>query len=329
MNGPILIFIEQRNKKLKKASLESLSQGKRMCEQLNRDMHAVIIGEGLEEKIAEMTRFGVKRVYCYSDPWLSDYTPDGYARCVVAVAEKSSPSMILFPGTAMGKDVAPRVTAALKTGLASDCTEIIIDGSSVKAVRPIYSGKILANVSIPEDLPGIFTLRPNVFPLIESSAGQQAEIIKMESPVSSEQIKAQVIEMIFGEGAKIDVTEANIIVTGGRGMKGPENFKMLEELADAIGGAVGASRAAVDSGWIDHQHQVGQTGKVVSPNLYIACGVSGAIQHLAGMSSSKYIVAINKDPEAPIFKVADYGIVGDLFQIVPKLTEEVKKLKAE
>ncbi len=329
MNGPILVFIEQRNKKLKKASLEILSQGKRMCEQLNREMHAVLIGEGLEEKATEIARYGAKKIFLCSDQQLSSYTPDGYARCVNAAVERSSPSMILFPATAMGKDVAPRVAAMLKTGLASDCIEFVIDGSSVAAIRPIYSGKIYASVSIPQELPAIFTLRPNVFPLLERLTGDQAEVIKVESPVPPEQIKAKVIETIFGEGAKIDVTEANIIVTGGRGMKGPENFKMLEELADALGGAVGASRAAVDSGWIDHQHQVGQTGKVVSPNLYIACGVSGAIQHLAGMSSSKYIVAINRDPEAPIFKVADYGIVGDLFQIVPELTEEVKKLKAE
>ena len=329
MNGPLLVFIEQRNNKIKKASLETLSQGRRMADHLKSELNAAIIGEATAERAAELSRYGVKKIFHCNDPALIAYSPDGYARCLIIMAEKMKPSIILFPGTAMGKDVGPRIAAALRSGLASDCTEILLEGEDVKAVRPMYSGKINSTVSIPEATPALFMLRPNVFPLIDPIESNQTEVIAVSSELTAERLKARVIETLFGEGAKLDVTEANIIVTGGRGMKGPENFKILQDLADVLGGTVGASRAAVDAGWIDHQQQVGQTGKVVSPNLYIACGVSGAIQHLAGMSSSKFIVAINKDPEAPIFKVANYGIIGDLFEIIPRLTEEVRKLKAE
>jgi electron transfer flavoprotein alpha subunit len=213
-------------------------------------------------------------------------------------------------------------------GLAQDCIEIrVIEGQQLECVRPVFAGKAYTRVRLLM-VPAMATLRPNVFSLGTPDTGRTAEVEVFTPELSPDQIHASVKETQVSAGQKIELTEANIIVSGGRGMKGPENFPIIAALADALEGAMGASRAAVDAGWIDHHHQVGQTGKTVSPTLYVACGISGAIQHLAGMSSSKYIVAINKDPEAPIFNVADYGIVGDLFVVVPALTEEVKKLKS-
>jgi electron transfer flavoprotein alpha subunit len=226
--------------------------------------------------------------------------------------------------TALGRDLSGRVAARLGWGCLADVTKLGLDGGSLTAIRPVYSGKAFATLEGGAK-PTVVTLRPNVF--AAEAAGGAAEVEPL--PAIPGDIRAVVTEILAKEGGELDVAEANVIVTGGRGIKGPENFALIRDLAGLLGAAVGASRAVVDAGWIEHSHQVGQTGKVVSPSLYIACGVSGAIQHLAGMSSSKIIVAINKDAEAPIFKVADYGIVGDLFQVVPALIEEVRKLKAE
>jgi electron transfer flavoprotein alpha subunit len=253
---------------------------------------------------------------------------EGYCAAAVQIAEKEAPRFILSSASAMGKDLMPRVAAKLGVGLAQDCIEAhVVNGQELECLRPIYAGKAYARVRMLMT-PAMATLRPNVFSLGAADPNRSAESMTFTPDLNSDQIHASVKEVQASAGQKIELTEANIIVSGGRGVKGPENFPMIEKLADALGGAMGASRAAVDAGWIDHQHQVGQTGKTVSPTLYVACGISGAIQHLAGMSSSKYIVAINKDPEAPIFNVADYGIVGDLFTIVPALTEAVKNLKS-
>jgi electron transfer flavoprotein alpha subunit len=227
----------------------------------------------------------------------------------------------------MGRDFLPRTAAALKVGLAQECTEAALVDGLLECIRPIYAGKALARVRLTM-VPAMATLRPNVFSPAEPDESRSAEAVEFAPELTPEKVRGQVAGIQAGEGQKIELTEADVIVSGGRGMKGPENFPIVQELADVLGGALGASRAAVDAGWIDHQHQVGQTGKTVSPTLYVACGISGAIQHLAGMSSSKFIVAVNKDPEAPIFGVADFGIVGDLFEVVPKLTEEVKKAKS-
>jgi electron transfer flavoprotein alpha subunit len=215
----------------------------------------------------------------------------------------------------------------LLTGLATDCTSISIEGGEIQVVRPVYSGKAIATVSFAGARPAMATLRPNVFPLLAESRTGKAELVALQVPFDEKHFRSRATSIHSEKGAEIDVAEANIVVSGGRAMKGPENFSYIKDLADALGGAVGASRAAVDAGWIDHQHQVGQTGKVVSPSLYVACGISGAIQHLAGMSSSKVIVAINKDADAPIFKIADYGIVGDLYQVIPMMIEEIKRQK--
>jgi electron transfer flavoprotein alpha subunit len=228
----------------------------------------------------------------------------------------------------MGKDLAPRMAAKLGVSLASDCTVTACKDGKLEVIRPIFAGKALATVSF-KSSPQIASLRPNIFPLIEPGA-KEGEVVKKEVVIPESSVMGQVEEILREEGAEMDVTEADVVVSGGRGMKGPENFDLLKELTAIIPhSAVGASRSAVDAEWIDHQHQVGQTGKTVSPNLYMAFGISGAIQHLAGMSSSKFIVAVNKDPEASIFKVADFGIVGDLFQVIPPLKEEIKKIISE
>jgi electron transfer flavoprotein alpha subunit len=287
---------------------------------------ALRIGAG--ECSVDLAHYGADKVISAQHELLNAYSTEGYCQTVAQVAEAEQPRIILGSASAMGRDLLPRVAARLGVGLAQDCVEAnIVDGQQLECVRPIYAGKAYARVR-PLMTPAMATLRPNVFTLGEADAGRSAETTTITPELSAGQVRASVKEVEQSEGQKIELTEASIIVSGGRGMKGPENFPMIQELADALGGAMGASRAAVDAGWIDHQHQVGQTGKTVSPTLYVACGISGAIQHLAGMSSSKFIVAINKDPEAPIFSIADYGIVGDLFTVVPMLTEEVKKLKS-
>jgi len=261
---------------------------------------------------------------------LKSYTTEGYAKALVDLVTQHQPSILLGGATVTGKDLFPRVAARLGTGLAVDCTEIKLDGNNQFVVqRPMYAGKAYAEVGFSDATPKMATIRPNVLIPSQPDPSRKAEVIKVAAQVSSADIRTKVLEIVKMAGAKLDLTESEIIISGGRGIKGTENFKILEEMAEVINATVGASRAAVDAGWRPQSDQVGQTGKVVSPNLYIACGISGAIQHFAGMGTSKYIVAINKDPEAVIFAKCDYGICDDLFKIVPKLTEELKKLKAE
>jgi electron transfer flavoprotein alpha subunit len=321
----ILVFIEERDGKVKKTSLEALSTGRKLADLLQESVTALRIGNG--ELSADLAHFGADKIMCAQHELLNVNSTEGFCAAVAQAAQQIEPRFILSAASSMCRDFLPRVAARLGVGLAQDCIEIhITDEKQLECVRPIYAGKAYAKVRLLMS-PGIATLRPNVFSQNADTA-RKAEIVDFAPQLSPENIRASVKSIQTSAGQKQELTEANIIVSGGRGVKGPENFPIVEQLADAFGGALGASRAAVDAGWIDHQHQVGQTGKTVSPTLYVACGISGAIQHLAGMSSSKYIVAINKDPEAPIFSIADYGIVGDLFAVLPALTEEVKKLKS-
>ena len=290
---------------------------------------AVILGSGVEGLTGRLVEYADK-VYWADDPALAQYTTDPYAAILANLLKDHQPSIFLCGATIIGKDLSPRIATRLQTGLATDCTALAIgENGSLVAKRPVYAGKAYVEVTCPVSRPQMASVRPNVLEMIPPAAGKKGEIIKIEAKVDPSSLRTAVLEVVKAAGAKIDLTEAEIIVSGGRGIKGAENFKVLEELAEVIHATVGASRAAVDSGWRDHNDQVGQTGKVVTPNLYIACGISGAIQHLAGMGSSKIIVAINKDPDAPIFQKADYGIVEDLFKVVPVLTEEFKKLLAE
>jgi len=321
----IAVFIETRDGKIKKASLEALSEARRRADELGLETAALLVGAGLASLASALNPFGPARIVCLENPALGEYSSQGYARVLADFARETPPAAVFFSATAMGKDLAPRVAAGLGAGLASDCTKVGVKDGRLEFTRPIYAGKAFLSLTL-NSTPQVVTLRPNVFPLLTPSDGR-AEVVQKEAAVPEGLIQGRVAEVLKEQGGEVDVAEADVIVSGGRGLKGPENFSLLRELVALIPrAAVGASRSAVDSGWIGHAHQVGQTGKTVSPNLYIAVGISGAIQHLAGMSSSKVIVAVNKDPEAPIFKVADYGVVGDLFEVVPRLTEEIKKL---
>lgn len=324
----ILVYLEVREGKIKKSSLEILSEGKRRAEEMNSEVNAILVGHNLENLAPEAFCYGASKVFVLENSLLSHYSSSGFAQALYSLVDEIKPEIILFPASSMGRDLAPRLAAKLGVSLASDCIQISVKEGKMEVLRPLFAGKALASFTF-KSSPQMASLRPNVFPLIDPVAGQ-GEAIKKDMIIAEDQVKGKVEDVIREEGADLDVTEAEIVVSGGRGMKGPENFDLLREIVTILPhSAVGASRSAVDAAWIDHQHQVGQTGKTVSPNLYMAFGISGAIQHLAGMSSSKYIVAVNKDKEAPIFKVADFGIVGDLFQVLPFLKEELKKVLSE
>jgi electron transfer flavoprotein alpha subunit len=328
MAANVLVFAERREGALKRVALQALSAARSAADTLGGDVVVLALGSGAGELAAELGKHGADRLLVADAAWLDMYAPEAYAATLAAAAGDAEAGLILVPATSMGKDLAPRVAAALKTGMFSDVTglEAKADGA-MRCTRPVFSGKAMATVAMPTARPCVASLRPNVFP-VQETAGGEAAITAMEPGIGEDKVRVRAVRLEKPGEVELDVAEASAIVSGGRGIKDPENFKLVRELAEPLGAAVGASRAVVDAGWIAHSHQVGQTGKVVSPNLYIACGISGAIQHLAGMSSSKVIVAINKDPEAPIFKVADYGIVGDLFEVIPKLTEAVKALNS-
>jgi electron transfer flavoprotein alpha subunit len=314
----VLVFTEVQNGKLRKTSRETLSIGRKLAAAAGGDLIAMA---GDRAAADDAGRHGAKKLYVAA---LGAYLTDPYTAALKQVIDQVKPSIVLLPGTSNGRDLAPRVAARLNVGVASDVDQLEWAGGKLRARRPVYSGKAFATVDV-TGTPAIATTRPNAFNVEEAGSGA-AEVIEVNVPAAETRLK--LLETKTPEAGEMSIAEADIIVSGGRGLKEAANFSLIRDLAHAIGGAVGASRATVDAGWIDHQHQVGQTGRVVTPNLYIAAGVSGAIQHLAGMSASKHIVAINKDPEAPIFRVADLGVVGDLFQIVPALTDEVKKAKA-
>ncbi|MEP0774543.1 MAG: electron transfer flavoprotein subunit alpha/FixB family protein [Acidobacteriota bacterium] len=323
--GCILTFVEQRGGVPRKASLEALSQARRLAQGAGWTVCAVLVGHGVKDRAAELGAWGATTVYVADEEKFAAFSAEGYAAAIVAAAKACPPAAIFMAATITGKDLSGRLAARLGVGCLADVVAVSLAGDHVQAVRPVYSGKALATVDGGRSSPVVVTLRPNVFPA--EAGGAPAQVVEL--PPVEAAIRSKVVEVKASEGGELDVAEADIIVSGGRGIKAAENFALIRSLAEPLGAAVGASRAVVDAGWIAHKHQVGQTGKVVSPSLYIACGISGAIQHLAGMSSSKVIVAINKDPEAPIFKVADYGVVGDLFQVIPPLVEEIKKLKQE
>jgi len=324
----IAVYLEARDGKIKKSSFEALAEAKRRAAELGVATAAVLVGGAVADLAPGAFAYGAANVYVIENELLADYSAQGYGLALAALAAEIRPEALFFPATAMGRDLAPRVAARLGVGLASDCVKVAVKGGDLVFTRPIYAGKAVLTFTL-KTRPRLATLRPNIFPLGEASAAA-GEVVRKDVAIPDGAIKGRAVEVIREESGEIDVTEADVVVSGGRGFKGPDAFALLRDLAAVFPrAAVGASRSAVDSGWIGHQHQVGQTGKTVSPNLYIAAGISGAIQHLAGISSSKFIVAVNKDPEAPIFKIADYGIVGDLFEVLPKLKDELKKALAD
>ena len=321
MAKKILAILEQREGKLKKPSFETVSTAVRLASELNLEVEVVAVGNEITN-LNETGDYGIKKVTHLKSDKLGNYSSSGYSEVLATFAKEIDAEYLLLANTALGKDLAPYIAAKLNAGLIIDAVNIDTSSGEIIATRPVYAGKALVDVKFKSDKK-VLTIRPNVFKAIAKDKVEPEITVKEVEPTN---LKSKVIDFKKSD-SKLDVAEADIIVSGGRGLKTPENFKLVEELAEVLGAAVGASRAVVDAGWRPHREQVGQTGKTVSPSLYIACGISGAIQHLAGMSSAKYIVAINKDKDAPIFNIADYGIAGDVFEILPVLTEEIKKIK--
>ena len=313
----------------RRVGLELLAPGRMLADKQGGKLVAVILGNNLDNAIAEAGNYGADEIIVVEGPEYAQYTTDAYVIALAQLVEKYVPTSMLIGATPLGRDMAPRLTARCDTGLTADCTSLDIDEESgnIAWTRPAFGGNLMATILCPDHRPQVGTVRPGVFKKPEPTGGSP-EVIREDIHVASDQIRTTVLEVIKeAAGELVDLEGAEIIVSGGRGVGGPEGFATLKELADLLGGVVGCSRAAVDAGWLPHAHQVGQTGKTVGPKLYIACGISGAIQHVAGMSSSDCIVAINKDPDAAIFNVADFGIVGDMFKVLPILTEEIKKQK--
>lgn len=322
MTNKILAVLEQRDGIIKRSSFEAVNTAANLAKDLKTSAEAIVVGDTISN-LNEISKYGILKITHLKNSELSNYSSSGYTEAISNFAKDSDFEILILSNTALGKDLTPHLSVRLDAGCIVDCVKLSVSGNEIICSRPTYAGKALVDVKLLSNKK-VITIRPNVFKAQITENANSPEVVVNE--ITSVNLKSRVTEFKKAEG-KLDVSEADIIVSGGRGIKGPENFHLIEELADALGGAVGASRAVVDAGWRPHNEQVGQTGKTVSPTLYVACGISGAIQHLAGMSSSKFIVAINKDKDAPIFSIADYGITGDLFEILPALTSEIKKIK--
>lgn len=331
-NKNLWVFIEtDENGSARNVGLELLNPGRRLADKQGGGLVALVIGYGIEEAVKSAVSFGADQVIAVNGEEYKHYTTDAYADTICTLVEKYGPTTMLIGATNVGRDLGPRVSCRLKTGLTADCTALDIDEETgnMAWTRPAFGGNLMATILCPNHRPQIGTVRPGVFKKGERNEERKAEVVWEDIHVAADRIRTRLVEVIQELGAgNVDLEGADIIVSGGRGVGGPEGFEPLKELADLLGGVVGASRAAVDSGWIAHAHQVGQTGKTVGPKVYIACGISGAIQHVAGMSSSDRIIAINKDPEAPIFNIADYSVVGDIKLVIPVLIQEIKKARA-
>lgn len=344
----VWVFTEQREGKLMNVALELLGEGYRISREIGGDTKvcAVLLGDSVEPLVEELYAFGADIVYVAQNPLLHNYTTDGYTKVITEAITAYKPEIVLFGATHIGRDLAPRIAARLDTGLTADCTRLDVntanyidylekyttmdtknmdrnDGNkNLKQTRPAFGGNLMATIVCPARRPQMSTVRPGVMEKLQRDDSRKGQRIDLALNLSKEDISVEVVEVVKAAKQLVSLTDAKIICSGGRGLGDASGFAMIEKFADAVGGVVGASRAAVDAGWIDHSHQVGQTGTTVKPNIYFACGISGAIQHLAGMQTSDIIVAINKNPEAPIFEVADYGLVGDLFKIIPELISQ-------
>ena len=320
----ILSILELKNDRITNGSFEVLTEANKIATEKKQENIAMIIGEINNNNIERLKEYGINSLFLCSIGTTNVYSPDSYRDIILKIIKQTNPEIILFSGTSLGKDLAPRIAANKEYSIATDCTSISVKSEELEVKRPIYAGKIIETVILKINNPIVISLKINSFDINKQSQNEP-NITKVENEIKENHTNQMPIlkEIIFPEKKTLDVSEASIIVSGGRGMKDPKNFNIIEELADILNAAVGASRAVVDAGWRPHSEQVGQTGKIVSPNLYIACGISGAVQHQVGMINSKCIVAINKDKNAPIFKFSDYGIIGDLFEIVPELTQKL------
>jgi electron transfer flavoprotein alpha subunit len=326
----VWVFVEQTEGEAAKVSWELLGRGRELADNLGVSLSAVVLGEGVEHLCLESFEYGADQVYLVDAPVFRHYRTESYLKAVHQLVEKYRPEIILMGATGLGRDLAGAVATQVKTGLTADCTGLSIDDKrNLMQTRPAFGGNIMATIMCDRFRPQMATVRPHVMPMSEKQPGRIGSIIRETCPIREEDILVKVLEIISDRKKdNVDVAGAEFIVSGGRGMMGKENFAMLKELADELGGVVGASRSAVDAGWMPQERQVGQTGKTVRPKIYVACGISGAIQHLVGMQDSDVVIAINRDKDAPIFEVATYGIVGDLFQVIPAITNRLRELKA-
>jgi len=329
----IWVFAEQREGKIQSVAYELLTEGKKLAADLNVELSAVLCGDSsIEDEVEHLFAYGADKVYLATHAELKHYHTAPYTRAIAEMIKKFKPEIVLIGATTLGRDLAARLAIRVGAGLTADCTSLAIDPQKkiLLQTRPAFGGNIMATIQTPNHRPQMSTVRPKVFKKskVQTPKPKDGNLIKFSPVITPEDLTVKLLQIIEDETVKVNLAEAEIVVSGGRGLGEAKNFKLIEELAAVLGGAVGASRATVDAGWISAHHQVGQTGKTVSPKLYIACGISGKIQHLAGMQSSETIVAINKDPEAPIFKVASYGIMADLFEVVPQLTKKIKELRA-
>ena len=327
MSNEIWVFVEQREGKVRKVTLELLSAGADFSKKTSSQLAAILLGSGLQEAVKSLTPFADK-IYLIDDPSLASYTSEAYLIDMAPLIKQHQPSALLGGATSTGKDLFPRLAMHLQTGYAPDCTGLTVEESGkLIAKRPLYGGKVFAEMAFSEDRPQMATVRNNTF-LVNQNLNKSAQVIPISSQTGSSSLKKRVLGLEKAAGTKLDITEAEIVVAAGRGIKSPENFKILEDLADVLNASVGTTRATVDEGWRDQKDQIGKSGKNISAKLYMAFGISGAIHHILGIGTCKTVVAVDTDPNALIFNYADYGIVGDLFQIIPALTEELKKVLA-
>ena len=323
----VWVFAEHRDGKLRKVSLELLGKGRELADDLESKLVALLLGNKIEDECNELIYHGADKILLIDDPMLDHYQTSTYQDVVVQQVQKLKPEVLIMGATFLGRDLAPRIARVLGTGLTADCTGLQIDKAArlLLQTRPAFGGNVIATITTPFSRPQMATVRPRVMKELERDTSRRGEIVKIPVQIDDKSVMLKIIEVVKESKKGVNLEEANIIVAGGRGVGTPEKFRAIESLARVLGAEVGASRDVVDAGWIPSMHQIGQTGKTVRPKLYIACGISGAIQHIAGMKESETIIAINSDPEAPIFKHADYGIVGDLHQIVPLLTRKIEE----
>ncbi|WP_251861666.1 electron transfer flavoprotein subunit alpha/FixB family protein [Clostridium sp. Marseille-Q2269] len=319
----VWVIAEQRQGKITPVVIELLGEGRKIADDIGVELCAVLLGYNVDNLTDELIQFGADKVYYANDPLLEKYTTDGYAKVIVDAVNDIKPEIVLIGATHIGRDLAPRISSNLDTGLTADCTKLEVDpeDKKLKQTRPAFGGNIMATIICPDNRPQMSTVRPGVMDKAVKNENRKGQILKLSADLIKEDIRTEVVEIVKSKKELVSLTDANFIVSGGLGLGNADGFKLLKKLADKLNGVVGSSRAAVDAGWIENSHQVGQTGTTVKPTVYIACGISGAIQHLAGMQESDIIIAINKNESAPIFEVADYGIVGDLYDVVPKLLE--------
>lgn len=323
----VWVIAEQNEGKIHPVTIELLGEGRKLADTLGKKLAVVVPGADAEDEARKLLHYNVDTVFYIKHPLLKDFSTDGYACSIAELILKKKPEVVLLGATSIGRDIAPRIAGKVGTGLTADCTRLEVDGADHKLLqtRPAFGGNLMATIVCPKNRPQMSTVRPGVMEKATYTEEIHGKFEVFVPSLGEEQIRTVLLEKVKTNRKKINLIDAKVIVSGGRGLKTPEGFALIRALAEKVNGEVGSSRACVDAGWIEHLHQVGQTGTTVRPDLYIACGISGAIQHLAGMSESKYIVAINKDPNAPIFKVCDYGIVGDLNEVIPAMIESIEK----